>query len=137
MGESFFVPLQIKELTLDVGSLRQFEAKFKKNSVNAIHGPGMSGKSTIIRSILHAFGIQHKYFDADHTIIMRTYAEKVGKCLLIDDAFETLRTDLLPSALKELRKLHTQVIATFRCQDLKVIQANFDQVIVLPKPELS
>lgn len=59
-GETCFLPFQIESVKLTkVGPFSDFEAHFSRNSINLIHGTCGSGKSTIIRSILFAFGIKH------------------------------------------------------------------------------
>jgi len=61
--EVYFLHVQIKTLKLhNVGPLQKFEAHFRRNSVNVIYGSNASGKSTIIGSVLFAFGNKNSSF---------------------------------------------------------------------------
>ena len=131
-GETCFLPFQIKSLKLvKVGPFTNFEAHFERNTVHLIHGFCGSGKSTIIRSILYAFGIRHKYFTErvfgegeitvklyprqDSINITSTKRQKSLKgyqCLLADDPLERIPKDLVPSLFTELKHIRTQIILT-------------------------
>lgn len=132
-GETYLLPFQIEKLKLTkVGPFESFEATFKANSINVIHGLCGSGKSTIIRSILYAFGIKHKYFTervfgegtievklfpAQDSIKIRGVSSeqdplKGYQCLLADESFERIRKDMIPLLFAELKRLGIQVILT-------------------------
>ncbi|MGB9756176.1 MAG: AAA family ATPase [Candidatus Bathyarchaeales archaeon] len=132
-GETYFLPFQIERLKLtNVGPFENFEATFKANSINVIHGLCGSGKSTIIRSILYAFGIKHKYFTkrvlGEGTIEVKLFPRQDSikirgvssehdplrgyQCLLADDSFERIPKYMIPSLFAELKRLGIQVILT-------------------------
>ena len=130
--------LQIGEtiaLFHDIGRFEQFETDFNRDSLNIILGPKESGKSTILRSILFAFGQKPKYFSLGKGVIrLRIFSDQssvtltsIGRneatigyqCLLLDDAFIEFhsppqRSDNLFSELvNELnRHLNIQTIIT-------------------------
>jgi RecA-family ATPase len=67
-GEAYLLPFQIESLKLEnVRPFQDFEAKFRKDALNVIYGPCGSGKSTIIRSILFAFGKWPHIFPSQKT----------------------------------------------------------------------
>lgn len=67
-GEAYLLPFQIESLKLEnVGPFKEFETEFCRDAINVIFGLDGSGKSFIIRSILLAFGKQHKYFQTSHS----------------------------------------------------------------------
>ncbi|MGB9756161.1 MAG: AAA family ATPase [Candidatus Bathyarchaeales archaeon] len=132
-GETYFLPFQIESLKLtNVGPFDNFEAHFSRNSINLIHGLCGSGKSTIIRSILYAFGIKHKYFTerviGEGTITVKLFpgqdfinvtGMKSGQnglrgyqCLVADDSLERIRKDMNAPLFTELKHLGTQIILT-------------------------
>lgn len=130
--EVYFLPFQIKTLKLNnVGPLDGFEAHFHRNSVNVIYGPNASGKSTIIRSILLAFGIKHPYFSnkvlKNGTITLELFPsqtsvtitgmenrENIGgyQCLLSDDPFVTLEPKAVRLLVSELNRINIQFVVT-------------------------
>jgi len=137
-GESYLLPFQIESLKLsNVGPLREFEATFGRNAPNLIVGPGGSGKSFILRSILLAFGKQHTSFqtlgngkvmvklfkDQDLTTITINAEDKLDlargyRCLLLDDAFHSVSEGMVSEIFSELQKLRLQTImATSRLMD--------------------
>jgi len=132
-GETYLLPFQIQSLRLTkVGLFDNFEASFSRNSINVIHGSCGSGKSTIVRSILHAFGIKHRYFDdrvfREGTISLKLFPKHNSinitgtegsrntvrgyQCLIADDPLERLPKDIIAPFLVELKKLETQVAIT-------------------------
>jgi hypothetical protein len=132
-GETYLLPFQIQSLELTkVGPLDNFEAHFNINSINLIQGPCGSGKSTIIRSILYAFGIRHKYFTervfGDGTITAKLFlgrdfinvtgmkggqnALRGYQCLVADDSLERIRKDIIAPLFAELKRLGIQIILT-------------------------
>jgi len=132
-GETYFLPLQIESLKLTkVGPLANFEAHFRKGSINVICGSCGSGKSTIIRSILFAFGIQHRYFTnrvfSDGTITLRLFPDQDSisiartssiqnftrgyQCLIADDSLERLPKNMIAPFFAVLNGLGIQVIIT-------------------------
>lgn len=127
------MPFQIESLRLTkVGPLANFEAHFHKNAINIIYGSCGSGKSTIIRSILYAFGIKHRYFtervfgegeirlslflnqDSISITAMESLQSSTRgyQCLIADDPFEKISKKILASLLIELKRLKIQIIAT-------------------------
>jgi len=132
-GETYFLPFQIESLKLTkVGPLANFEAYFRRNSINVIYGSCGSGKSTIIRSILYAFGIKHRYFTekvlGEGKITLRLFRDQDSisitgtgslqsstrgyQCLIADDPFERTPKNILTPLLAELKNLKIQIIAT-------------------------
>ena len=132
-GETYLLPFQVQSLKLtNVGPFDNFEAHFSRNSINLIHGPCGSGKSTIIRSILYAFGIRHKYFIervlSEGTITVKLFPRqdfinvtgmKSGqnalrgyKCLVADDSLERILKDMIAPLFAELKHLGIQIILT-------------------------
>jgi len=132
-GETHLLPFQIESLELTkVGPLNHFEAHFRRNSINVIHGSCGSGKSTIIRSILCAFGIRHKYFtekaydtgaisvklfpgqDSIKITGMNSSQNtlKGYKCLIADDPLERIPKDIIVPLFAELKHLGIQIILT-------------------------
>jgi len=132
-GETYLLPFQIEKLKLTkIGPFENFEVSFKANSINVIQGLCGSGKSTIIRSILCAFGIRHKYFTErvlgrgtievklfpkqDFINIRGTSSEKDPlrgyQCLLADDSLERIRKDMIAPLFAELKHLKIQIILT-------------------------
>jgi len=132
-GETYFLPFQIESLRLTkVGLFDNFEAKFHKNSTNIIHGSCGSGKSTIIRSIMFAFGIKHRYFTNrvfnDGAITLRLFPNRDSisitgmysaqnytrgyQCLIADDSLERLTKNMVVPFFAELKDLGIQVIIT-------------------------
>ena len=132
-GETYLLPFQIETIKLTkVGPFENFEADFKANSINVIHGLCGSGKSTLIRSILYAFGIKHKHFTervlGEGTIEVKLFPGqnfinikgissekhplKGYQCLLADDSFERIPKYMIPSLFAELKLLGIQTILT-------------------------
>jgi len=132
-GETYLLPFQIESLKLTkVGLFDNFEAHFSRNSLNLIHGTCGSGKSTIIRSILYAFGIRHKYFTervlSEGTITVKLFPRqyfinvtgmKSGQnalrgyqCLVADDSLERIPKNMIVPLFAELKHLGTQIILT-------------------------
>ncbi|MEM3700197.1 MAG: AAA family ATPase [Candidatus Bathyarchaeia archaeon] len=130
-GETYFLPFQIESLKLTkVGPFDNFEAYFCRNSINLIHGTCGSGKSTIVRAILFAFGIRHRYFTNrvfnNGTITLRLFPKQDSisitgnlqnltrgyQCLIADDPFERLIKNMVPSLFRELKRLKIQAIMT-------------------------
>jgi hypothetical protein len=131
--EASFLPFQVESLTLNnIGPFEKFEAHFQRNTVNVIYGPGGSGKSWIVRSILLAFGRRHRYFDdrtsghgtvtlkifSDQNSMSLTELESPGnltkgyQCLIADDPFPRVNTHMLGPLLAELNHLGIQLILT-------------------------
>ncbi|MEM3697472.1 MAG: AAA family ATPase [Candidatus Bathyarchaeia archaeon] len=131
--ETYLLPFQIEKLKLTkVGPFENFEATFNANSINVIHGLCGSGKSTIIRSILYAFGIKHKYFTkrvlgegtievklfpGQDSIKIRGFSSEQDplrgyQCLLADDSFDRIPKDMITSLFEELKRLGIQIIIT-------------------------
>ena len=132
-GETYLLPFQIQSLKLTmVGPFDNFEAHFSRNSINLVHGLCGSGKSTIIRSILYAFGIKHRYFTervfGEGEIMLSLFPNQnsIGitgmgslqsstrdyQCLVADDPFERIPKNILTPLLAELKHLKIQIIAT-------------------------
>jgi hypothetical protein len=132
-GETYLLPFQIESLRLTkVEPLANFEAHFRRNSINIIYGSCGSGKSTIIRSILYAFGIRHKYFTervfGDGTITAKLFpgrdfinvtgmkggqnALRGYQCLVADDSLERIQKDIIAPLFAELKRLGIQIILT-------------------------
>ncbi|MEM3576834.1 MAG: AAA family ATPase [Candidatus Bathyarchaeia archaeon] len=132
-GETYLLPFQIEKLKLTkVGPFENFKATFKANSINVIHGLCGSGKSTIIRSILYAFGIKHKYFTnrvlGEGTIEVKLFPGqdiinikgisserdplRGYQCLLADDSFDRIPKNMIPLLFAELKRLGIQIIIT-------------------------
>jgi post-segregation antitoxin (ccd killing protein) len=132
-GETYLLPFQIESLKLTkVGPFDNFEAHFSRNSINLIHGSCGSGKSTIIRSILYAFGIRHKHFTervlSEGTITVKLFPRqdfinvtgmKSGqnalrgyKCVVGDDSLERILKDMIAPFFAELKHLGIQIILT-------------------------
>ena len=128
--ETYLLPFQIESLELNnVGPFKEFEAHFNKNALNVIVGLGGSGKSCIIRSILFAFGRQHKFFDPgkngritiglypdQHSVSVTTNIEGQSgetrgyRCLIMDDILCKVPNDMKAAFLEELEKLGVQTI---------------------------
>jgi hypothetical protein len=108
-----------------------FEAKFHKNSTNIIHGSCGSGKSTIIRAILFAFCVKHRYFTSrvynDGIITLRLFPNQDSisitgmgnqnsargyRCLIADGSLERLPKNMIVPFFAELKNLGIQVIIT-------------------------
>lgn len=132
-GETYLLPFQIETIKLTkVGPFESFEAAFKANALNIIHGPCGSGKSTIIRSILYAFGIKHKHFTervlGEGTIEVKLFPGqnfinikgissekhplKGYECLLADGSFDMIPKEMIPLLFAELKRLGIQTILT-------------------------
>jgi post-segregation antitoxin (ccd killing protein) len=132
-GETYLLPFQIQSLKLTrVGPFDNFEVHFSRNSVNLIYGPCGSGKSTIIRSILYAFGIRHKRFTervlSEGTITVKLFpgqdsinvmgmesgqnALRGYQCLVADDSLERILKDMIAPLFAELKRLGIQIILT-------------------------
>ncbi|MEM3458976.1 MAG: AAA family ATPase [Candidatus Bathyarchaeia archaeon] len=131
--EAHLLPFQIESLKLEnVGPFKEFEAIFKKDAINVIYGPCGSGKSTIVRAILLAFGIRHKYslsktvngkitlklFPDQHSINIMVNKEnpldaaKGYRCLIGDDFFDRIPKRMVPEICKEMKSLQMQTIIT-------------------------
>jgi energy-coupling factor transporter ATP-binding protein EcfA2 len=145
-GEAYFLPFQVESLALEnVGPFEKFEARFGRDAVTVVYGPAGSGKSTVLRSILLAYGRRHKYFDeralCDGSITLKIFPgqdsvslrgledpgnlTKIYPCLIADDAFHRVNADMLGPVLCELNHLGIQIIITFGTgRDKKTIQAN-------------
>jgi predicted ATP-dependent endonuclease of OLD family len=127
------LPLRIEKLALTkIGSFDNFEMNFHRNSINVISGPKESGKSTIIRCILLAFGLKHVRFPnstfgngtiklklfSDQDFISITWknarenATRGYRCLLADDPLERLSTNMIAPLFTELKRLGIQIIMT-------------------------
>jgi post-segregation antitoxin (ccd killing protein) len=132
-GETYLLPFQKESLKLTkVGPFDNFEARFSRNSINLIQGPCGSGKSTMIRSILHAFGISHRYFTdkafSNGTITLRLIPKHNSinitgvdnsknttrgyQCLIADDPLERLPKDMIVPFFAELKPLGIQIMIT-------------------------
>jgi len=132
-GETYLLPFQIQSLKLTkVGPLDNFEARFSSNSINLIQGSCGSGKSTIIRSILCAFGIRHRHFTEKAydigTISVNVFLGQDSinitgmnssqntlrgyKCLMADDPLERIPKDIIVPLFAELKHLEIQIILT-------------------------
>lgn len=132
-GETYLLPFQIQSLRLiKVGLFDNFETSFSRNSINLIHGLCGSGKSTIIRSILFAFGIRHRYFTEKAydtgTISVKVFPGQDSinitgmnssqntlrgyKCLIADDPLERIPKDMIVPLFAELKRLGIQIILT-------------------------
>ncbi|MEM3697103.1 MAG: AAA family ATPase [Candidatus Bathyarchaeia archaeon] len=131
--EVHLLPFQIESLKLEnVGPFKEFEAKFKKDAINVIYGPCGSGKSTIVRAILLAFGIRHKYFfsktvngkitlklvpeqDSIHIMVNKenpSDAAKSYRCLIGDNFFDRIPKRMVTEICKEMKNLQLQAIIT-------------------------
>lgn len=126
-----FLPLKIESLTLNnIGPFKTFEEHFGKG-VNLIYGPIGSGKTTILQSLLLAFGVEHQLnnqariggvitlnlFPAQTSIIIsdNESTEDITKryrCVLADDVFEHLTMEQKTQVLDEFNRLNLQTIAT-------------------------
>ena len=127
------MPFQIESLKLTkVGPFDNFEAHFRRNFINLIHGTCGSGESTIIRSILYAFSIRHRYFTEkafdtgtisvkvfpgeDSINIKDTHSSQNTlrgyKCLIADDPLERIPKDMIVPLFAELKHLGIQIILT-------------------------
>lgn len=131
-GQTYFLPLQVESLKLTkVGPFDNFEAHFRRNSINLIYGLCGSGKSIIMRSILFAFGIRHRYFTekvfGEGEITLRLFPEQDSiniagidsrnatrgyQCLIADDPLDRLSRNMIVSFLAELKNLGIQIIMT-------------------------
>jgi hypothetical protein len=132
-GETHFLPFQIESLKLTkVGLFGDFEAHFSRNSINLIYGPCGSGKSTIVRSILLAFGFKHRYFTEeafrDGPITLRLFPKQYSKnitgvdnsrnatrdyqCLIADAPLNRLPKNTIDPLFMELDRLKIQIIMT-------------------------
>jgi post-segregation antitoxin (ccd killing protein) len=132
-GETYLLPFQIESLKLTkVGPFGNFETSFQENSLNVIYGLCGSGKSTIIRSILLAFGIKHRYFTnkvfANGRIQLKLFphqesinitsiesrenATRGYQCLIADDTLERLSKNIASPFFAELKRLKVQIIMT-------------------------
>jgi len=132
-GETYLLTFQIESLKLTkVGPFDNFEAHFSRNSISVIHGSCGSGKSTIIRSILCAFGIRHRYFTEKAfdtgTISVKVFPRQDSinitgmnssqnilrgyKCLIADDPLERIPKDIIVPLFAELEHLEIQIILT-------------------------
>jgi len=131
--ETYLLPFQIQSLKLTkVGPFDNFEVPFRRNSINLVHGPCGSGKSTMIRSILCAFGIRHRYFTEKTfdrgAISVKVFPEQDSinitgmnssqntlrgyKCLIADDPLERTPKDMIVPLFAELKHLGIQIILT-------------------------
>lgn len=131
-GEVYLLPLQIESIKLEnVGPFQEFEVKFRKDGINVIYGLCGSGKSTIIRSILLAFGKRHTYFsklkngkitlklfpDQDSINITTNQenplkAVKGYRCLIADDILQRMPKNMISEICEEMKKLGIQIIIT-------------------------
>jgi len=131
-GEAYLLPFQIESLRLeDVGPFKRFDARFIRNGINVIFGPGGSGKSFIIRSILLAFGRRHRYFQASdgRKVTLKLFPDQSSvtvttsvenqpdiargyKCLLADDVFQRAPKSMIPALYEEMKNLKIQTIIT-------------------------
>jgi len=132
-GETYLLPFQIEKLKLtNVGPFENFEASFKANALNIIHGSCGSGKSTIIRSILYAFGVKHKHFTervldggaievklfpGQNFINIKGISSEQNplrgyQCLLADDSFDRIPKEMIAPLFTELKCIRTQIILT-------------------------
>jgi len=131
-GEAYLLPFQIESLKLEnVGPFQDFEAKFRKGALNVIYGPCGSGKSTIVRSILFAFGKWHTYFSKSKNgkITLKLFpdqdsvkvttneenpldAVKGYRCLIADDIFQRVPKSMISGLCEEMKKLEIQIIIT-------------------------
>jgi len=126
-GETHLLPFQIKSIKLtNIGPFSDFEAEFTENRVNLVSGGNASGKSTLLRSILYAFGISHRYFTQESVgggeielvlypgqSTVKISGELVShgyQCIVIDDAFLRVADDVRVQLIGELEKLGIQVI---------------------------
>jgi len=145
-GEVYLLPFQIESITLcNVGPFEKFETHFSRDEVNIIFGSGGSGKSTIIRSILLAFGRRHKYFTirsteggriklklfpTDTSInleydIERKNITKGYQCLIADDPLMRIPRNMIAPLVNELSSLRVQIIITVSVlMDQNVFPAN-------------
>jgi post-segregation antitoxin (ccd killing protein) len=128
-GETHLLPFQIKSIKLtDIGPFKTFETEFSENSVNVISGANESGKSVLIRSILYAFGSNHRYFTGE-TVgegeielvlypgqglvkISGDQPSRGYQCIVIDDTFLRLSVEVITPLMGELEKLGIQIILT-------------------------
>jgi hypothetical protein len=128
-GETHLLPFQVKSIKLsNIGPFKTFETEFSENGVNVIIGENESGKSVLIRSILFAFGQNHRYFTRD-TVLDGNYKVEIYpgqetvnisgdtpsrgyQCIIIDDAFLRLDVGVITPLMGELEKLGIQVILT-------------------------
>ncbi|MEM2129199.1 MAG: AAA family ATPase [Candidatus Bathyarchaeia archaeon] len=131
-GEVYLLPFQIESIKLEnAGPFQEFEAKFRKDGINVIYGLCGSGKSTIIRSILLAFGKRHTYFSKSRNgkITLKLFpdqdlvnitanpedpidAAKGYKCLIGDDIFQRMPKSMISGLCEEMKKLGIQIIIT-------------------------
>jgi len=132
-GETYFLPFQVESLRLTkVGLFDNFETHFRRGSINVIYGSCGSGKSTILRSILYAFGIRHRYFDGrvfhDGTITLKLFPKQNStkiagiesstntargyQCLIADDPLKRLPRGIIAPFFVELKRLEIQVMLT-------------------------
>lgn len=131
--EVHLLPFQIESIKLEnVGPFKEFEARFKKDGINVIYGLCGSGKSTIARAILLAFGIRHKYFfskTVNGKITLKLIPDQrsinimVNKenpldaakgygCLIGDDFFDRIPKRMITEICKEMKNLQIQIIVT-------------------------
>jgi len=131
-GEVYLLPFQIESIKLEnVGPFQEFEAKFRKDGINVIYGLCGSGKSTIIRSILLAFGKRHTYFskskngkialklfpDQDSISVIANQENPLDtvkgyRCLIGDDIFQRMSKSMISEICEEMKKLEIQIIIT-------------------------
>ncbi|MEM2129142.1 MAG: type II toxin-antitoxin system CcdA family antitoxin [Candidatus Bathyarchaeia archaeon] len=132
-GETYLLPFQIESLRLTkIGPFDKFEASFKANSLNVIYGSCGGGKSTLVRSILFAFGIKHRYFTsrvyANGKIQLELFPHQKSititniescenttrgyQCLIADDPLERLSKNIISPFFTELKRLKIQIIVT-------------------------
>ncbi len=134
-GERYFLPFQIESLEIhNIGPFEKFEASFSPDTLNVIYGPGGSGKSYILRSILFAFGRRHRYFSKSsysngavklklfrnqNSINISDYENldnltKGYGCWVADDSLRQIPRKMGVQILNELAGLGIQAIITIR-----------------------
>jgi ATPase subunit of ABC transporter with duplicated ATPase domains len=153
-GEAYCLPFQIKSIRLEnVGPFKHFEIEFRKDAVNIIHGANGSGKSTIVRAILLAFGRQHKHFSNverakislelfpnQSTISIMPELKRHNsftngyKCLVADDMLQATSAEMTPAIFHELSTLKIQSIVTLRSVDPSFLPRNANLLSLQSNP---